>query len=223
MPRLTTPFLVAGSSDIHFDRVDVHGDPHGSLATDESGFVIRDTDNVSVTRSEFSHLHDPLMHFQDTHITISGNYIHDNRDDGIRGGGSSWLLISGNRCESDHPDRDDLEHPDCIQVWTTNTKASAHDITITDNIYIRGKGLPNQGIFVQDELGNLPLENVKVTNNVIIGSMWNGIYVKHGHNVEISGNTVARLSRPIVLDHPPWRRHGHSQGQSRCRLRLPGP
>jgi Right handed beta helix region len=186
----TTNFSVITSSDIHFIRLSVHGDPAGNLTTAESGFLIRSSHDVSITDSDFSYLHFAVAHFESDHITFSRNNFHNLRDDGIRGGGSSWVKIDYNHCWSNHPDQSDTDHPDCIQFWTSNTKASAHDITISNNTYERGSGLQSQGIFMRDEKEEFPYRNVAITNNVIKGAGWNGIAVMHADGLRIEGNDV---------------------------------
>ena len=184
------PFVVIHSHAIVLRRLNVHGSPDGTLATDISGVLVRLSDHVTVEDSEFSHLHNGLQHVDDDDIIFRNNHFHLLRDDGIRGGGSSNVLIENNRCDSNHPDKDDADHPDCIQFWTSNTTAPAHDITIRGNVYRRGSGHPVQGIFLRDETTKLPYENVVVTDNTIEGGLWNGIAVMGSHNPFIEGNRV---------------------------------
>ncbi|MEO8811350.1 MAG: hypothetical protein ABI376_00360, partial [Caulobacteraceae bacterium] len=47
-------FLVAAATNVNFSHLNVHGDPAGTLATDISGLLIRNSTGVTVTSSEFS-------------------------------------------------------------------------------------------------------------------------------------------------------------------------
>jgi Ca2+-binding RTX toxin-like protein len=183
---------VTGSNDVHFDHLNVHGSLDGDPSNDVIGFLIRTSTNVSVTNSEFQQLENAVSHLDDNFLTITGNSFHDIRTDGIRGGGSSNVLISGNSFTDFHPAVGD--HPDAIQFWTTNTTASAHDITITNNIYLRGSGDVVQGIFLRDEVGTLPYQNVTIQGNYIIGGLYNGIAVLGANNLTIDSNTVTGFS-----------------------------
>ncbi len=188
-PQNTIPIKIAGSSDIHFDHIKVHGAPSGALATTVSGMLIRSTDNTSVTDSDFSYLHNAFQHNDDTNLTLARNEFHNLWDDAIRGGGSSQVTVQANHCYSNHPDINDKDHPDCIQFWTSNTKAGVSDIKILDNRYERGTGTATQFIFMGNEL-KLTYENVVISGNVGFGSLWNGIAINHAKNVTISNNTL---------------------------------
>lgn len=184
-------FQVLSSHNITFDHIDAHGNIHGTLATEGSGFLIRDSQAITIERSELQHFHNAIGHTNNEHLTITGNWFHNIRDDGIRGGGSSFLTITHNRFESFHPDADDTDHPDCIQVWTTNTTVSAHDIVVTDNLYVRGSGRSVQGVFINNE-ASVPYDRVTISNNVFAGAGYNGIVADMVHGLSVTGNTVAR-------------------------------
>ena len=185
----TIAFSVGSSQDIQFDGDAFHGDANGTLANTVSGLIVRDSDAVSITNSDFTHLHNAFQHVDDTHLTLRGNSFHELWDDAMRGGGSSWVTIDANHCWSNHPDITDPDHPDCIQFWTSGTKTSAHDIVITNNRYELGRGTPTQFIFVGNELG-IPYENVTISGNVGYGAGWNGIAIGDANNVTITGNTL---------------------------------
>jgi Ca2+-binding RTX toxin-like protein len=182
------PFKISGSQNISLDHLNVHGSLDGNAQDDVAGFLIRTSSGVSVTNSEFQQLKDGVEQLDNDHLTISNNRFHDLRIDGVRGGGSSFVTVSGNTFRDFYPLTGD--HGDAIQFWTTNTTASAHDITVTDNLLDRGLGGLAQGVFIRDEVGNLPYLHVKIAGNFIIGGMYNGITVGGGQDVTITGNTV---------------------------------
>ncbi len=182
------PFQVAGSQDIHFIGLDVHGSVDGNYANDVGGMLIRDSSNVSVADSEFHDLMYGLSHLKVDGFSFTGNNIHHVQVDGLRGGGSSNVLVAANRFSDLHPDVDD--HADAIQFWTSNTTVSAHDIVVRDNLFVRGDGAAPQGVFFRDQIGTLPFQGVTITGNVIIGASYNGIYVIGGDDVLIEDNYV---------------------------------
>lgn len=183
------PFKVTASQNIRFDRLNVHGTLDGNPQNDVSGFLIRTSSNVTVTNSEFQQLTHAIAQLDNNGLTISNNRIHDIQIDGVRGGGSSNVTVSGNTFWNFYAK--DGDHSDAIQFWTTNTTVSAHDLVITDNLYYRGEGTAAQGVFMRDEVGGLPFQRVTITGNTIIGGMFNGIYIWGGADVTVKDNVIA--------------------------------
>ena len=181
-------FTVQGSSNIVLDHLDVHSVVGLGSAEASGPLLIRSSTNVTVTNSNFHDSQFGINILNDTGLTISNNNFHDIRTDGIRGGGNSNVVISQNTFTDFHPATGD--HPDAIQFWTTNTTTSASNITIDSNLVVRGTGAPIQGIFMRDEVGNLPFHNVTITNNEILGGLYNGISILGVDSGSATGNTV---------------------------------
>lgn len=185
---MESPFQIKASENIRLERLDVHGTVNNDPSDDVSGMLIRGSRNVTVVDSEFHDLADALTHVDSFGLTIARNTFHHLQYDGVRGGGTSNITISGNLFRDFFPKATD--HPDAVQFWTTNTTASASNIVITDNAFLRGEGGAAQGIFMRDQVGNLPYENVTVTGNVIAGATYHGISVTAARNVTIDNNIV---------------------------------
>jgi Ca2+-binding RTX toxin-like protein len=186
------PFQVSGSTNIAYDGLKVHGSLNDNAADDHDAILIRNSKNVSITNSEFQELRNAISHLDSDGLNISNNYFHDLRTDGIRGGGTDNVVIKGNHFTSFH--MKDGDHPDAIQFWTTNTTVSGKNIEVSGNVITRGDGDPVQGIFFRDQVGGLPYENVKITDNLVVGGMYNGISIGAGIGVVISNNTVVGLA-----------------------------
>lgn len=191
------PFQVFGSKNIALDGLNVHGSMDGDETNDMAALMVRLSDNVTVTNSEFQQLRHGVAHLDSKNVTISGNNFHDIQTDGVRGGGSSHVTIKGNFFSSFHDKEGD--HPDAIQFWTTNTTTAATDIVVSDNVIVRGDGDAIQGIFLRDQVGGLEYERVTISGNLIVGGMYNGISVAGAKNLVITDNTVAALP-----DQPSW-------------------
>lgn len=197
-------FRVSSSTNISFDSLSVHGSMDGSAANDENGFLIRDSSGVSVTNSDFQQLYTAINHLDDNGLKFSGNVIHDIRMDGIRGGGSSNVEVSGNLFYSFHAQTGD--HDDAIQFWTVGAKAASTNMLVTNNIVLRGAGDPIQGIFIEAG-GDQPLTGIKIIDNSVTGGMYNAIHVWQGKDVLIQGNTVTAYQ-----DMQSWIRVEHGVG-----------
>ncbi|MDG5489265.1 right-handed parallel beta-helix repeat-containing protein [Sphingomonas sp. BGYR3] len=196
-------FRVSDSKSIDLDRLDVTG-----ANMSHEPFVIRVSKDVTLTNSEFSKAMNALNLVSNTNVTIADNVFHDIRVDGIRGNVVDGLTIKGNLFTNFWPEGDigrSGDHADAIQIWTENTTASATNINIDSNVFVRGEGRPIQGIFVHDNSGVKPPIGLSITNNLIAGGMWNGIFFT-GKNVTVTDNKVAgyadQLSwiKPHVID-----------------------
>ncbi|MEO6093412.1 MAG: NosD domain-containing protein [Novosphingobium sp.] len=182
------PFQVLSSQRIALDQINVHGTLNGSSNDDFRALMVRNSSNVSVTNSYFHEVTDALTHSMSQNLNFSGNRFDLIRDNGISGGGSSFVTIANNVFTSfDHVG---AIHPDAIQFWTTQTSVAATDITITGNVFDRGTGVIVQGIFMRDEVSTLPYQRVTIADNVIVGGAYNGIAVMGAVDVTLTNNVV---------------------------------
>ena len=182
-------FTVSNSSNISFTGLNVHGSMDNNPGDDISALYIHGSNNISVTNSQFQQATTGITELNNTNITVSGNSFHNIETDGIDNGGSSYVDISNNTFTNFQP-ATSAAHPDAIQFWTTNTSTSAHNITVSGNNINVGSGGQTQGIFIADQVGNLPYQNVTVSNNVVTGELWNSISVTHANGLTVSDNTV---------------------------------
>lgn len=180
-------FKVTGSTDVALDRLKVTGASH-----EHEPLMIRSTTNVSFTNSEVTNAFNALNILSNVNLSVTDNLFHNIRADGVRGNAISDLTIARNLFTNFHP-RGDLsgpgDHPDAIQIWTEMTSASASNIVIDSNVFVRGEGRQIQGIFVHDNSGSKPFLNLSITDNLIAGGLFNGIYFT-GRDVNVTGNKV---------------------------------
>lgn len=200
------PILVGTSRDVHFSNLDVHGLRDGDPSFEAMAMMIRDSRDVSVTGSRFEELHHAVNFLDSAEVTVTGNSFRTIRSDGIRGGGTDDLVISGNYFTDFYPVGAD--HPDAIQLWTTNTETSARNITITGNVVERGNGDIIQGIFLRDQSGGeRPYQNVTISDNIVLGGMYNGISVGNANGLVMTDNVVGAFA-----DQKSWLRIDNSTG-----------
>ena len=187
---------VAEAKDVAFMDDSIHGSLDANPRNDISGLYITDSSNVTVQGCRFQQLRNAVVQLRNTHLTIIGNAFHDIQIDGVDGGGSSFVTITGNLFTNFYPEGEvggSGDHADAIQFWTTNTTTPATDIVITDNLFVRGKGSHIQGVFINDEAG-VPYQRVTVTGNMIIGGLYNGVDVVDATDLNVSDNTVGAFT-----------------------------
>jgi nitrous oxidase accessory protein NosD len=195
-PRIGIAVNLSEDSNVRVEGLDIYDASHRGM-----GVMVRDCTNVSVEKSNIHDITVGIQHLDNHHLLIANNNIHDAHGDGIKGGGSSFVTITGNHFTNFSMEPGD--HPDAIQFWTVNIKEPTHDLVITDNVYVRGDGVHVQGIFLGNET-NTPYENVTITGNAIIGGMYHGISVYVADNVQITNNLVqgySDMTSWIMLNH----------------------
>ena len=200
---------IMGGSNITLDAVYIHGSLDNDASNDVTGLTIAGTRDIRIINSEFEQLGRGIMFGAVKRATIANNKVHGIRSDGFDFAQSDHVLIDGNHFSDSQ--RIKTDHPDAIQFWTARTKRPSTDILIRNNQILQGHGSGTQGIFMRDELNNMPYERVTIHNNLIVGSnMANGITVGHGIDIEITGNTVLC---PPDGNNPVWIRLGELSGK----------
>jgi Ca2+-binding RTX toxin-like protein len=179
---------IVGSKNIEFNNLNIHGSLNNNPGDDQSGLLVKDSSNVRIVGSEFHELDHGISLSNNDGVRIEGNSMHDMRADGVIAQGTSNVQVVGNVFTDFYPSEGD--HPDAIQFLTRGTTERAHDILVSGNLITRGDGAIIQGIFITDQIG-LGYDRVTVTDNVVVGGMYNGIMVAKANGVVVSGNTVA--------------------------------
>ena len=148
-------------------------------------------DHVTISNSRFTRFYHALQLVNIDELKVVGNEFWNIRSDGMRGGGLTHALYADNICTEFHPVVPD--HPDCIQLWSTNQSEPGRDIVIRDNLVVRGGGDGTQGVFVRDTSTKLPFENVEISGNLVIGTIFNGIAVDGVNGGKVIGNEAIAL------------------------------
>jgi hypothetical protein len=101
--------------------------------------------------------------------------------------GASGTMITRNRFATFRPEGDD--HPDAIQFF--NDGNATRNVTISDNLIIGDARGQMQGIFMTNASGvRGQLDQVTVANNLMWGTMYNGIAAFTANRVHVSGNRL---------------------------------
>ncbi len=179
---------IVSSKNIELNNLDFRGSLNGNPADDENALLIRNSDGVKLTGSEFQEFSHAVSMMGSKNVRIEGNSFHDLRADGVMSAGTSNIQIVGNVFTDFYPVEGD--HPDAIQFLTRGTTERAHDILVSGNLVTRGQGDNIQGVFVTDQIG-IGYDRVTITDNVIVGGMYNGIMVSQADGLVVDGNVVA--------------------------------
>jgi hypothetical protein len=184
LPYIVSLVNVSGIRLLNLRIIGTGGEERGR----QYGVWIRGSDNVSLTGSVITGTRYGIGTLANDHVEIIRNEIRDLQTDGIRGGGTDDLLIAENVLGHFTPK--EKEHPDAIQLWSTRETEPARRIVIRDNLIVRDGGGIIQGIFVRDTFRKLPFEDLTVSSNLVIGSMYNGIAVSGMTRGTIHDNEV---------------------------------
>ena len=182
---------IVDSKNITLSGLNFHGSLNSRPADDQNALLIRNSTDVKVIGSEFQEFSHAVSLMGGSDVRVESNSFHDLRSDGVMSAGTSRVQIIGNAFTDFFPAEGD--HPDAIQFLTRGTTEKAQDILVSGNLITRGEGRIIQGVFITDQI-DIGYERVTVTDNVIVGGMYNGIMVALANNVVIDGNVVASYS-----------------------------
>jgi Ca2+-binding RTX toxin-like protein len=189
---------VQNSSDIHFRNDSMHGVLDADVTLDIGGLMFTSVSNISVENSEFQQLRVAINEGAADGAKFIGNNFHDIRADGIDTAKSTNVLIQNNNFSNFRHVTGD--HSDAIQFFTGGQTVSSSNITITGNVFVQGQGVVMQGVWINDEVGTLPFQNVLIRDNLVVGGNWNALVVGHGQNVTADANTIVQISSQTT----PW-------------------
>jgi nitrous oxidase accessory protein NosD len=182
-PRQKVGALVLGGGHINLEALDVYGTGVGKGL----GLRVMNASNVTLANLNVHDLEGGIAIVNTDTVSVLNSNIHDLEVDGILSAGSAYVTISGNRFTNFFPQPGD--HSDAIQFFTFGTTKPTHDLTITDNTYVRGRGIGAQGIFMNNEAG-IPYENVTISGNAIIGGVYHGIAIALVDHLNLTHNLV---------------------------------
>lgn len=187
-------FRITGVHDFALDQLDVHG---GTV----TAILIRQSANIAITGSKFHNSGTAINETANTGVLIANNAFSELAGDAMDNSGASQVTIRDNNCTNFRAPVG--FHTDCIQFWTTAQTVVASDIVIRGNVYFKGAGNPAQGVFMNDEAGNLPYHNVTIDNNTMVGGIWNALYLRAGSGVVvITNNTLETWPQPDSVTTP---------------------
>lgn len=136
-----------------------------------------------------------LRVMQSQRVDVLKNSFHGMSADGVQGWESQFVTIKGNHFTDFQPGAG--AHPDAIQFFTAGSTKPSTDLTIVDNVIVRGAGGASQGIFGSNEIKNR-YARIVIRGNAVIGGMWNGIVWDGCDGIDVSGNLVQGYDEPSL-------------------------
>lgn len=182
---------VGGSHDISFVGNEFAGVVDASNLNDASGIQLTDSDSVSLLGNQFHDLTFASYALRSNNLVLAGNTVAKVRE-GFDFSDVDHVTIDSNHFSNFQPllTGSKPDHPDGIQFWTTGATGST-DVSITNNAFLFGNGLPIQGIFIGNEVGETARHSdFTIANNLYQGQSRHGISVYSTDGVHITGNTV---------------------------------
>lgn len=153
-----------------------------------SAIFVRTSERVEVSGNTIRDHWHAISFLDVVDMRIADNLLHHLRTDGVRGGGVDRIVIENNVIGSFHPEPGD--HPDGIQLWSTNQPKPGRNIIVRGNLVWRGDGAVAQGVFIRDTFERMPFQGVSVENNLLVGTMYNGIALLGVADGRVAGNEV---------------------------------
>ncbi|WP_353475839.1 LamG domain-containing protein (plasmid) [Salipiger sp. H15] len=192
-------FDIRDSHDITVRNSDMASDAEGSLGTPEGHAeaadlaVVRRSEGITFEGNTITNFDQGMAFLDCRDIAVLGNDISGLQGDGIRIGGVAGMLIEGNHLHDFLGSTTAVNHPDMIQIWSTNITVGNADITIRENFLDAGNGANYQMIFGRNG-ANSPegalFENLLIEHNVLFGAHSNAISLQDTLNAIVRNNTV---------------------------------
>lgn len=156
------------------------------------GLVAADVTGLRVLENEFAVLNRAFVGSKIRSLTLHRNDVRDIGHDGFSLSDVSGT-ITENLIEEFYPRP--KYHPDGIQ-FHANRQAAARNVLLQNNLIIGHPDRRIQGIFMRAGYASDPTaryRNIRILDNIVIASMWNGIAVGQVEALEISGNRVLHV------------------------------
>ena len=203
-PNYQAMIRINNGSSITLDSIYVHGVIDGNVAPDVNGVSALNVDGLTVSNSRFLEINAGIKTDASRNVVIRGNDIGLIGSDAIEIPGSDDVTIAWNTIHDWRTNKD--VHPDGVQCWTTRQPSGCKNVRIFRNEFIGSPGHEPQGIFFGDEDKVGGYENIEITGNRFVCTMWHAIKIySNPKNVVIRFNEVVagpNMKPWIAVDGP---------------------
>lgn len=175
-PRFANYLLSVGSShNLKISDLTLRGFNDRVDPEIRNAAFLRNSHDIDFARNSFAYFRHGLSLLDVDNLTVRYNEFSHLQTDAIRGGGVNNAVFANNLMTEFRPAEGD--HPDAIQLWTARQTEPNRNIVIRDNLVFKGDGGYVQGFFVQDTHHKLPVENLEISGNLLVGTLYHGIAV----------------------------------------------
>jgi hypothetical protein len=182
-------FRVQDSDNLIFDDLITYGNKNNTPTMNRAGFYITHCSNITISNSQFVHMGVGIGANKNDNIRIIRNLFLEMSKGGVEMGAVGFVTIADNVFANFDTGRG--IHPDGVQIYTAGMPTPSHDISVVGNLVFRGKGNAIQGLFIQDEGVSSAFNNVTVSDNAVIGGMWDSIYIRHVTGALVVKNNIS--------------------------------
>ncbi len=161
------------------------------------GLAIRDSQHVTVEGSEIRGFWKGVGIGNSEHVTLRGNELHDMRTDGLNSTRSAHVTIEDNHFHSMRVSEASGDHPDFIQIYSTDEGRIPHDFIIRGNRIEIGTGDTAHAIFFHhgpsaiEAFGeDVWFRDIEISDNVIVNRQPHGIFLNRTDGAVITNNTL---------------------------------
>lgn len=172
-------FAAYNSSDISLTNATIHQADNTTMTG--VGFMVRNSPNCSITYNKVHHVGTGGGVTDSENVLVQGNSFH-HVGEGVDHAGSPGVKVFDNTGTDFYPTPG--AHPDFLQFWQTAAHPKPAGAHVEGNTFHRGAGGIVQGIFVETQ------QQMKIIDNTLVGTMYNGISLSGCDDVEIADNYV---------------------------------
>jgi len=173
----TYGFRVQDSDHFVFDDLIAYGNKDHTPTMNRAGFYITHCSYITISNSKFVHMGVAITANKNDNINVTRNLFSEMSKGGVEMGAVGFVSIADNVFTNFETGRG--LHPDGVQIYTAGMPTQSHDISVVGNLVFRGNGNAIQGLFIQDEGVASAFNNLTVSDNAVIGGMWDSIYIRH--------------------------------------------
>ncbi|MGN7999356.1 right-handed parallel beta-helix repeat-containing protein [Sphingomonas sp. 22176] len=199
---------INNGSNITLDNLYVHGVLDGDVSRDVNGISAVNVEGLTISNSRLVAINAGIKTDKGRNVLIRGNDISFIGSDAMEIPGSNGITIVSNKVHDFRTNKD--VHPDGVQCWTTREASGCKNVRILHNQFIGSPGHEPQGVFFGDEDRVGGYENIEITGNRFVCTMWHAINIYSGpKNVVIRNNEVIagpnftpwiRVDAPAVVE-----------------------
>ena len=158
--------------------------------------LIRNSHDINFSGNTVANYAHGVQFLEVSNLNFGNNELSGLQMDGFRAGGLQNANISNNYMHDFNGSIQTINHPDFIQIWSTNAQMVTSNVQINGNVLDTNGHAAYQGIFIGNEGMRGPnptghyYDNIRIFDNVVHTATYHGISVESAQNTQIYNNKV---------------------------------